>query len=353
MLCKWMPILCVAVFASSVMAGDAPKEEVEVRIYDVAELTNSVADFPGPDPSLISYAQAAQVTPNQNNGGANAPPPRQPVPTCASLSDMIRQRVSPDQWDAALGTSIEEMGGKLVIAQYPSLHTSISHLLKSLSSSVKAQVVVRALLIPSAEIPDETFFDLNELNKTFGGNAAAQAISTPRMVCFNHQRAHIVSGTEINTVRSIDINGDTFDPAIGTLIDGMVFDVSPTLSDDHSSVDVDLRVTLNANVKRNPKVLGVAPTANLRAIDVLPQADSTTTNKDGSTSGRTVNQMLNSQYAIGMEVDTPSMDSAVVRTEVVIPSGKWILAGTMNNTDTKSAKKNLLLFVSAEAVESK
>src|SRR5689334_20743589 len=96
MLCKLLQILFAAALATAALAGDAPKEEVELRIYDVAELTTTVQDFPGPDPSLISYTQSAQVNPPQNNGGANAAPARVAAPTCAALSDMIRQRVAPD-----------------------------------------------------------------------------------------------------------------------------------------------------------------------------------------------------------------------------------------------------------------
>lgn len=334
-----IPLLYV-VLAACVSAGEAPKEEVELRIYDVSELTSSNPDYPGPDGSLIS--NTVEGAPVQGQ-----PAPRA-VPTCASISDMIRQRVSPDQWDAALGTSIEEMGGRLVIMQRPAIHSVVNHLLKVFTGAARAQVVVKALMIPSADIPDQTFFESDGLNKLFGGDASTHAIAAPRLVCFNKQRAHVVSGTEVNCVRDLDVNGDTHDPVIATLIEGIVFDVTPILSDDRSTVDIDLRVTMNANVKRNPKVLGVSPAANLRAVAPLQEVENGAA-KDAA--ARTVNQMMNAQYVAGIEMDTPSMDNGAIRTDVVIPSGKWILAGTMNNLDAKSAKKNLLVFVSAEEVK--
>ena len=344
--------LSCAFLATAVAAADAPKEENELRIYDVTELCTPIPDYPGPDP-MLTFPQQNPANPVAQNA--------QPVqssagtPTTASLSDMIRQRIAPDQWDAALGTSIEEMAGRLVVMQTPSIHSSIEQLLKSLSTTAKTQVVVKGLLIPAAEIPDQTYFDMPELNKLFDGNAARQAIATPRVVCsVNKQRSHIVSGTEINSVIDMNINGDTHDPVIGTLLDGVVFDVLPILSDDHSNVDVDVRLTWSANVKRHrPRALGLGTGANMRALSPLPQQVSGSTTKDGGSTNSTVNQMLNSQYAIGIEMDMPTMDSGVVRTEVAIPNGKWVLAGTMNNTDPKSEKKNLLLFVNAEPVETK
>ena len=50
--------------------------------------------------------------------------------TLAHVADMIRNRVRPESWDAALGTGIEEADGKLLIAQSPEIVPHILELLE-------------------------------------------------------------------------------------------------------------------------------------------------------------------------------------------------------------------------------
>jgi hypothetical protein len=347
--------LALVALTCALHAADNAPDAVVLKIYDISALTSSVPDFPGPDLALNTA----------NPGVANAPasafaPKAAVVPTAASIADMIRTRVRPDTWDQALGTSVEEAAGRLVIMQRPEIHVIIRELLNSFESQAAPQVAIRTLLIPSAAIPDATYFDSDALNKALGGNPQNDAIAAPMLVCHNKQRAHIMSGVETNYVKDVDINGDSYDPVVPTLFSGVVLDVRPIASMDHKAIDLDLRVSLNANVKMNPRFVGAPASTALRAVSPLPQATSSTTTtkkEEGkpaettASSSQSASQMLNAQYLVGIEMDFPTMSSGAVRTDITVPSGKWVLAGTMANPDEKSPKKTLLLFVTAEVVK--
>jgi len=128
-------------------------ESVELRIYDVSDLTQSVPDFPGPDLQL--------VTPGDQQGGGGAANPfaqaaPKATPTLTNIADMIRNRVRPESWDAALGTSIEERGGKLVVMQRPEIHALVDQLLSNFRATQKMMINIesRFLLIREAYLED-------------------------------------------------------------------------------------------------------------------------------------------------------------------------------------------------------
>lgn len=62
------------------------------------------------------------------------------IGTVAAIADSIRQKVDPSQWDAALGTSMEEMEGRLLIFQRPAMHKKIRRHLKKLQDQVLSKM---------------------------------------------------------------------------------------------------------------------------------------------------------------------------------------------------------------------
>lgn len=357
-------IFAVALSLYSSAANSAEKgadaDVVILKIYDVRDLTDDVADFPGPDLSLVGVSAAAPA-PNQPQVVKAQVVTPTSTPTAASIADMIKTRIRPDTWDPALGTSVEEMAGRLVVMQKADIHALIQQLLKSFSNDEKTQLVVRAMLIPAITSPQGTFFDAESLTKALGGNPAADAIAGPQIVCFNKQRVDIFSGTDHNYVSGVDINGDSYDPVVQQILTGFVLDVRPVLSGDRKFVDMDLRLSLNSGLKMNSRFMGASGHPALQAVGSLPQPETgsrttkkTEPDKDDDTpanSGKNVNQVMNSQYTAGIEMDFPTVESGAIRTNAAAPLGKWMLAGSMNNPDEKSPKKQLLCFVMADVVK--
>jgi len=120
-------------------------ESVELRIYDVSDLTQNIQDFPGPDFQISVVGD--QAAGGGQGGAAGATPFVQApkvAPTLTNIADMIRNRVKPESWDPALGTSIEERGGKLVVMQRPEIHALIEQLLSNFRATQKMMINIEA-----------------------------------------------------------------------------------------------------------------------------------------------------------------------------------------------------------------
>lgn len=132
--------------------------EVELKIYDVRDLTYTITQFPGPELVLAEADQAGY------GGGAGMGGPIDLAGEEAivgmeagSLADLIRERVRPTEWAAELGTSIEEREGKLVVMQKPEVHRLITQLLKTFRESQTLQVMVQSRFI---EVRDSFLEDI-------------------------------------------------------------------------------------------------------------------------------------------------------------------------------------------------
>src|SRR6185295_11822536 len=73
------------------------------------------------------------------------------TPTVANISEMIRTRVRPESWDAALGTSIEERGGKLVVMQRPEIHALVDQLLSNFRATQKMMINIESRFLQIRE----------------------------------------------------------------------------------------------------------------------------------------------------------------------------------------------------------
>ena len=68
---------------------------------------------------------------------------------CARLAEWLMWRVCPAKWNAALGTSIEERNGTLVVWQTPDVHKVIAALLRRISKASDYRTVVFPVTVPA------------------------------------------------------------------------------------------------------------------------------------------------------------------------------------------------------------
>jgi len=127
--------------------------EVELKIYDVRDLTYQITNFPGPE--LILTASSGDS--GDLGGAISLEEEPEVMVEASSLAELIMSRVAPSKWDAALGTSIEERNGKLVVMQEPDVHRLIAQLLRAFRESQTLQVSVQARFI---EVRDSFLEDI-------------------------------------------------------------------------------------------------------------------------------------------------------------------------------------------------
>jgi len=226
---------------------EAAPQHVSMRFYDVGDLCRTVQsngfDCFGPqqdEPFSGDSTSAATVT---------------------NIADMIRNRVRPDSWDAALGTSIEERGGKLVIMQQDEVHVEVRALLSAFRATLNRQVSVdcRFLSVRSVDFDriraesdarglsrpalDDLALDaLQELIK----NGSATSVYAGQGLSHNLQDCWIQNLRQSRTVNDYDVSGNTYDPVVRTRYIGASLLCRPMLSDDGAIISLNLRAMHSA-----------------------------------------------------------------------------------------------------------
>ena len=223
-------------------------KRIELKIYNIHDLTLHIPNFPGPS-----------VIPDTIDGGGSPglvlvdSEARDLSATAAAIAEFIATRVQPGSWDSALGTSVEERGGKLVIMHTPEAHAEIGELLDQVRKYERRMVSfhVRALRVPTRVAEgalrrmarDGTLVAVAvEQLARLGRLEPERILASTRFTCFNAQRAHGWGGTRTDYVADFEMSGDSYDPVVLQLRQGLCADVQPIVSDDGRSIMVELRL---------------------------------------------------------------------------------------------------------------
>lgn len=126
------------------------QKQLMIDIYDVADLTFGINDFPGMDISLTPtpfdsslFAQSAQQ-------------PAGPRFDIDMLTDLIKKSVDPKGWEDGTGKSVESQNGVLIVKNTHEVHKMILQLLSDLrrQATVVVNVQVRFLVVQETFLED-------------------------------------------------------------------------------------------------------------------------------------------------------------------------------------------------------
>ncbi|GEM_PF-2540371 len=135
----------------------------------------------------------------------------------------------------------------------------------------------------------------------------ANVLNAPSLLCFNTQRANLVSLTQYAYIRDItavvQVQAVAYDPEIGYTQTGIVFDVRPVVSMDRKYITLELRPTIS----------------ELRMMRTV------------FTSGAITTGIPNLQQ--NTFVEAPVVEMNAVRTVVSMPDGGTLLIGGLLNSD--------------------
>jgi tetratricopeptide (TPR) repeat protein len=116
---------------------------VELEIYDIRDLTGTPTDFPSPRIELSR--------PDSGGGGVNFMEPTGGAKISAvDMAELIRDRLIPGDFGDA-STSIEDVGGKLVVMQRPEVHGKIRRILQSFRETQAVQVLTQVRFIDTVD----------------------------------------------------------------------------------------------------------------------------------------------------------------------------------------------------------
>lgn len=181
--------------------------------------------------------------------------------TLTNVADMIRNRVYPDAWDAALGTSIEERGGKIVVMQREEVHAEIRALLAAFRATQNRQISVdcRFLSVRSVDVDriraecdarglsrpefdDTALASLQELLR----NGSATQVFAGQSLGHNLQDCWIQNLKQARAVINYEVSGDLLNPQVRTRFTGASLLCRPMLSDDGATISLSLRASHSA-----------------------------------------------------------------------------------------------------------
>lgn len=213
--------------------------------------------------------------------------------------------------------------------------------------------------LPSGNWGDVALNSLNQLNLSYGllsgqnslnvtlkaleEDGKVNTLSSPKIICFNNQRANIkieestdyVAKITTTTIFTNDNPNVESSADIETAVEGIVLDVTPTISTDEKSITLDLHPTVVELVSLESVDLGDSGTIRLPKY-VRRSADTTVSIKDGGTvvlGGLVKRTKLNEVSKVPLLGDMPLLKN-FFRTET-----------------TFEQKSNLIIFITAKIID--
>ena len=288
-------------------------------------------------------------------GGAGTTPEEGETPdeSLTKLMDLVKQVIVPGTWEEGSGNAIQGRSGTIIVTHTPEVHRSVQQLLADLrrARAIQVMVDIRFVTVSDAfleqigvDLGDATTPGIVYTDKhwsvsasaltsltptsgsvTFGSTSSGLSLSgafmddvtvnfmldaiqrshrgtitnAPRLTMMNGQRAYVAVSTQTNYVQDITATvaegAVGYDPTIGTVQDGVVFDVRPTVSADRRYVQLDLR----------PSVAVVKSIDNFLVIEP-------------------------SLISPGAFIQLPTLQVSMVRCSVSVPDGGTLLVGGLN-----------------------
>lgn len=262
--------------------AEAPEEappQTTVRVYEISDLLIIPNPYPyrsalspvtrlsqAPGAAGVSSGGGGLFMSDSSGGDGDEFPTRRDI--AASLTELIRTTVDPDNWREAGGTigSMTEFNGRLVVTQTPETHDQIAALLADLRKDQHPQVGLSARWV---RLSADQAHGL--LQKEKGGVVSPEKLAEllkanpqamvyeGRTRCFNTQTVNIASGrgqTVVVASTPVVATGTKgVAPQVEQVFIGALLEITPTLYTGGSAVVVDLHSIVSEDfTSSNPKV---------------------------------------------------------------------------------------------------
>lgn len=224
------------------------RKAYRLQHYDVRALLTGMSAFPGPDLDIPEPG---------GTGTCLAPRVADDVPPeLDEFTDLIMTQITPEIWDNGIA-AIDEYRGMLAITATPATHAAIADLLLAHERLIGRLVVCRVYQVAVPADP----------RPVLDAAAATALIQDGRrlatFVCANGQQNHHFSGEQQQIIADANVVQGVFDPILSTIADGLVVDVSPTITVGGVLADLRLSEVIPGVVRSRP-IGGVAGTTQVR-----------------------------------------------------------------------------------------
>lgn len=347
-------------------------------------LAQSVAWAAAPAEVRSSETISSQLV---SKDGVNSPY----MVTGESIVGLLKEMVDFDSEGS--GIVFHRKTGKLFVKNTPQNHEVIKDILAKVRSYKPQQVLIEARIIevnsfegfdigvdwtnlqrqrnngkhtfggsidlPSGNWGDNSLNPLNELNLSYGllsgqnslnvtltaleQDGKVNTLSSPKIICFNNQRANIkieestdyVSKITTTTIFTNDNPNVESSADVETAVEGIVLDVTPTIDTDGDSITLDLHPTVVELVSLESVDLGSSGTIRVPKY-VRRSADTTVSVRDGGT-----------VVLGGLMKRTKSNEVRKVPLLGDVP----LIKNLFRSETTFEQKSNLIIFITAKIVD--
>ncbi|MFO1092389.1 MAG: hypothetical protein U0992_03620 [Planctomycetaceae bacterium] len=251
---------------------------MEVRVYPVADIVQSVPDYPfrpglpTSDQGRIPESKSSSGTAGMGGMGGGGffqigDVSRLAVPSTSAsepddldtLINVIQTSIAPATWsNSGGGAAIVALGTSLIVRQTADVHKEIHALLQSLSqqSNRQTMVTIRAFLLsPKSAEETESWNTLlleRRKNAPQGGKVMAklehEAKDLGQITCFSGQQVHLADGNRRSFVSSavpvVSAYSGAYQPVITTLHIGTLLEFTATVDPAGKSAMLDVRCTI-------------------------------------------------------------------------------------------------------------
>ncbi len=260
-------------------------EKRQFRAFDLGFLAYGLEDFPGPsiDPTPLDGGvgpSAGFILTESVDAGLSV--------DIDQLVELIRRNVAPESWSNSRNR-IWNTERQIMVVQTPEVLSAIEAYVASLARDRGRMVRVDMLVVERSGAAGGAGIGASPFES--GGIVSAEAMKSLREEArkgaglrilaeataagFHRQRVHISTVSSRNIISDLEVEVATdakgYDPLIGRVLDGMVFDVRPALVGDGGGILLELRPSV-ARLQKDPELFATTPTEgegnHLHLVDV-------------------------------------------------------------------------------------
>jgi len=295
---------------------EAPKagDDWSLHVYDLRPLAESTQQYEN------VFAISGRTEKNEDQKVED---------TIKETMSLLTDATGPENWTASEAV-MHENRGRLFVTQRESIHTRIRQVLAALEKEKKAQVRVQVRIVKSSAV-DMAPLSTAELNELVSKAGPGADVNQTQVSCYNGEYVVTFGGREepyietfiANTEGGGNVSG-VREAAGSPIMEGLSAVLRPLILSD-GSVELTLRLVMLDKV-------------SFRKLTSFERmlADSTKVMDLSTVSKDTTAELFR----------LPSRDASHLSTQVVVPKGKWALAGTFKAPDDE--KRLSHVFVSAE-----
>jgi type II secretory pathway component GspD/PulD (secretin) len=188
--------------------------------------------------------------------------------TLAELTDLIKQRITPNVWSSAARIDADERTGQLVVLAPPDTQAAVAKFLGQMSKEAKTSITIRAYILtfdpstaqslklpPNSEpmtlLTAERYQELLKAARNASPTGSNSILFAPKIITRNHEQCAVQVGTDTAYVSDI-VPTNLPGKATVTASDGTIYEVK------NATINAGFKLSIDPVISKDGKYVSVA-----------------------------------------------------------------------------------------------